>query len=306
VQAIKPGCIVNLLSSSHPHFKSFLSEGLWGFPDNSVNRKRWSLLRPGCEALLYFEHKGIKGAWGLGRVIEVFESRKPVSYWIQKPAGFPLQVRLELVEPVNYRPVPRDPVKLDWFDNVMPLRREELVALGIKMLSGSLDRWSLIVLGEGAKYSYSVFEQLKYEFLLRNEKMQEAPSGSLHEKIKQLIAEIGRMQGKYVQIEEEIEGKRIDVSWRRIERGVPSTVFEVCIGGDLYADLVKLKHAIDLWNSIAVLVTTEDKVEEARKWVGGAFHEVAQNFRILTIEDVKKLYESKKNYKMLEAKYGLI
>jgi hypothetical protein len=106
-------------------------------------------------------------------------------------------------------------------------------------------------------------------------------------------------------MEEEIEGKRIDVSWRKIERGIPYIVFEVCIGGDLYADLVKLKHAVDLWNSTAVLVTTEDKVEEARKWIGGAFHEVAQYFRILTIEDVKKLYESKKNLKMLESKYGI-
>jgi hypothetical protein len=305
-EAKKAGCIINLLSSSHPHFRSFLSEGLWGFPDNRVNRKKWSILRPGCETLLYFEHKGVRGVWGLGKVVEVFESRKPVSYWVRDPAGFPLQVRLELIEPKNHRPVPSDPVKLDWFNGVTPLRREELAGLNVKMPGGLVDRWSLIVLGEGTKYSYSVFEQLKYEFLVRNKEMRLAPSRSLHEEIKQLIAEIGRMQRKYVSMEEEIEGKRIDVSWRRIERGVPYAVFEVCIGGDLYADLVKLKHAVDMWNSIAVLITTEDKVEEARKWVEGAFHEVAQYFRILTVEDVRKLYESKRNYKMLEAKYGLV
>jgi len=300
------GFMVNLISSSDAHFKSFISEGLWGFPDNYLNRKRWNLLRPGSEAFLYFEHKGVKGVWGLGKVVEVFESRKPVSYWVRNPVGYPLQVRLELVEPKSHRPSPSDPVKLEWFDNVTPLRREEFAGLGVKLQGGPRDRWSLIVFGEGAKYSYNAFERLKNEFWTRNKALRIAPSLSTHEDIKQLIAEIGRMQNRHVRMEEEIEGKRIDVSWRRIERGMPYMVFEVCIGGDLYADLVKLKHAIDSWNSIAVLVTTEDKVEEAKKWVRGAFHEVAQNFRILTIEDVKKLYESKKNYKMLEAKYGII
>jgi predicted RNA-binding protein len=150
------------------------------------------------------------------------------------------------------------------------------------MRGGQADRWSLIVLGEGVNYSYNVFERMKYEFLARNKSLQSEQFRSTHKDIKRLIAEMGRMQGKYVSIEEEIEGKRIDVSWRRIPRGMPYAVFEVCIGGDLYADLVKLKHAVDMWNSIAVLVTTEDKVEEARKWVEGAFHEVAQNFRILS------------------------
>jgi hypothetical protein len=69
---------------------------------------------------------------------------------------------------------------------------------------------------------------------------------------------------------------------------------------------MKLKHAVDLWNSIAVLVTTRDRVEEARKWVEGALHEVAQNFRILTVGEVVELYKRKRGYKELEAKLGLI
>jgi len=110
----------------------------------------------------------------------------------------------------------------------------------------------------------------------------------------------------YVNAEEPIDEKRLDVAWRRIQRGVPYAVFEVCIGGDLYADLMKLKHAVDLWNSIAVLVTTKDKVEEARKWIEGALYEAAQNFRIVTVEEIAELYERKRSYKELEAKLGLV
>ena len=59
-----------------------------------------------------------------------------------------------------------------------------------------------------------------------------------------ILAERGRMRGKYVNAEEPIDKKRLDAAWRRIQRSVPYAVFEVCMGGDLYADLVKLKHAV--------------------------------------------------------------
>lgn len=298
------GCLINLLSSSHPHFRSFIEEGLWGFPDNKVNRKRWSLLSPGCEALLYFEHKGVKGVWGSAKVVDVFERREPVSYWIEKPSGFPLQLRLELVEPKRHRPSPGNPIDLSWFDSVTPLRREEAAALGVKLLKPKMDRWSLVVFGSEAKYSSEVFERLKGEFASRNRRVQLRELS--HEEVQEMIAEMGRMQGRYVSLEEPIDGKKLDVAWRRIQRGAPYTVFEICIGGDLYADLVKLKHAVDLWNSIAVLVTTREKAEEAKRWVEGAFHEVAQNFRIMTVEEVVNLYEKKRSYKEEEAKLGLV
>jgi predicted RNA-binding protein len=300
---VAAGCLINLLSSSHPHFRSFLVEGLWGFPDNRVNRRRWSLLEPGGEALLYFEHKGVKGVWGLARIVDVFERRRPVGYWVGRPSGFPLQVRLELEAPVRHKPTPGSPIDPSWFDGVTPLRREEAAALGVKLLRSRADRWSIIAFGAGG-YSIEVFERLKGEFAVRNAAAK--PGAPSHEDVKRILEEVGRMQGRYVTVEEPIDGKRLDVAWRRIQRAVPYAVFEVCIGGDLYADLMKLKHAVDLWNSIAVLVTTRDRVEEARKWIEGALHEVAQNFRIVTVEEIVELYERKRSYKELEAKLGLI
>ena len=216
----------------------------------------------------------------------------------------PLQVRLELVEPVRHKPSPRNPIDLSWFEGVTPLRKEEVAALGVRLLKPRMDRWSLIVFNVEAAYSSEIFERLKNEFTSRNRKVQLRKLS--HEEVKEVLAEMGRMQGKYVNPEEPIDGKKLDVAWRRIQRGVPYAVFEVCIGGDLYADLMKLKHAVDLWNSIAVLVTTRDRVEEAKKWIEGALHEVAQNFRIVTVEEIAELYERKRSYKEMEAKLGLV
>ncbi|MEZ0345923.1 MAG: hypothetical protein ABWK01_05175 [Infirmifilum sp.] len=301
------GCIINLLSSEHPHFRSFLLEGLWGFTDIKVNRKRWSALKPGMRALLYFNHHEEKGVWGIGEVVEVFESKEPVSYWIQNPRGFPLQVRLSLVHPVRHKFRPEAPLEAKVFDRVVPVRKGELAALGVKQLKPQADQWSLILFGEGdaATYPGTVFEKVLEEFSLRNSKS-EIPDRLSHDEAVELIAEIGKLQGRFVEREVELEGKRVDVVWKVLERSAPRIAFEVSIGGDLYADLVKLKHAVDMWNSIAVLVTTREKKEEALKWLGGAFHEVRDYFRVLTVEELLELYKRKLSYKELESRLGLV
>lgn len=301
------GCIINLLSSSHPHFKSLLEEGLWGFPDNDVNRKRWEALRRGVKALLYFEHNRWKGVWGVAEVTDVFRSREPVRYWVENPTGYPLQVKLKLLQPVVHAPTPHDPLPLEVFDRVRPLGKEELAVLGVRVLKPVLDRWSLLLFGEGkpATYSVAVFERALNEFTLRNTPPKSVTKPS-HDDVVEILEKIGQLQGKIVEREVEIEGKRIDLAWKKLPKAVPHMVFEVSIGGDLYADLMKLKHAVDLWNSIAVLVTTSEKKEEALNWLGGALHEVRQYFRVVTIDEVIALYERKKSYKELESKMGLL
>jgi hypothetical protein len=57
---------------------------------------------------------------------------------------------------------------------------------------------------------------------------------------------------------------KLDVAWRRVEKGSPTYVFEVQIGGDLYHAIGKLKHAHDLWNSNIFLVTTKNDVARAK------------------------------------------
>jgi predicted RNA-binding protein len=126
-----------------------------------------------------------------------------------------------------------------------------------------------------------------------------------HKTIQDLIYDIGQIQGKYPEKEYPIENKLIDVVWRRTAKSVPYMAFEIHISGNLHSDLIKLKHAYDLWNAIPVLITTEEKVDEARRWIEGSFHEVKNVFRILTIKDIQELYESKRKIKRLETKLGI-
>ena len=156
----------------------------------------------------------------------------------------------------------------------MKIRKEELAsAFGIKTLKAPVDRWSILTFGNekerGVTYPYSIFESILHEFEARN--LTRPLSLMDHESIKDVLYRIGQLQGKNPVKEYPIEDKRLDVIWRRTPRSVPYIAFEISLKGDLYADLIKLKHAYDLWNTIPVLVTTKERAEEAETWINGTF-----------------------------------
>ncbi|MEM0079991.1 MAG: hypothetical protein QXL22_06295 [Candidatus Nezhaarchaeales archaeon] len=114
-----------------------------------------------------------------------------------------------------------------------------------------------------------------------------------HEKIKEIIYQVGLIQNRFSQKEYPLENKRLDLVWRRTPKSVPSVVFEIQLGGNLFESLSKLKHAFDLWNSIPVLVTDANQIAEARKWIEGSFHELKDIFRIISWKEIKEYYEEK-------------
>jgi len=305
------GAIINVRSSSHPHFESLLREGLWGFPCDrkGVNRSRWERLEAGAPVLLYFEHRGVRGVWAVGEVVGREESGAPVAYWVENPTGYPLHVRIRFTLPREHEPSPTNPFRLEWLEGVRPITREELASLfGLSALRAGRDRWSLFVFGErkerGITYPMSKLRALLDEFEARN-RLPALPRALGHDDVVEMIYRIGQIQGRYPEREYQLEDKRVDVVWRRTPRSVPAIAFEVSIGGDLYADLVKLKHAHDLWNSIAVLVTTPERAEEARRWISGTFHEAKDYFRVITVDELREFYEAKRRYKELEVRLGL-
>jgi len=311
---IEVGALINVRSTQHPHFKSILFEGLWGFPEDKrgTNKKRWERLREGMLILLYCEHKGTKGIWAICKLTGKRKSEKPVPYWVESPQGYPLHISFEFILPRKWKPSPNNPFKLEWLDQVKPLRKEELAsAFNIGALKPPQDRWSLFIFGKnprkepGVTYSYSVFEAILDEFEARNA-VRKLPKKLDHEGIKEIIYRIGQMQGKYPAKEYPIEDKRIDVVWRRVLKGVPYIAFEVCLKGDLYADLIKLKHAHDLWNSIPVLITTSERIEEAQRWIRGTFHEISERFRVIPVEKLIEYYEAKRRVKELEIELGIV
>jgi predicted RNA-binding protein len=127
-----------------------------------------------------------------------------------------------------------------------------------------------------------------------------------HEMVKQKVAEIGRIQGFLAEMEYPIEGNRLDVVWRRVERSVPTYVFEVQVGGDIYHALAKLKHAYDLWNSHIFLIADLQERSKYEDLLSGTFHEIKNRIRFVSLHEIVELHKRKLSYNEFEKELGIM
>ncbi|MHA2062683.1 MAG: hypothetical protein ACW963_10395 [Candidatus Sifarchaeia archaeon] len=139
-----------------------------------------------------------------------------------------------------------------------------------------------------------------------SEKGETPKYNSLHDELKEKLLIIGGVQKFIAEKEFKVDGKRLDVTWRRVERGVPTYAFEVQIGGNITDALAKLKHAFDLWNSKLYLVAKSSEKEKVDTLLEGTFHEIRNSLKFITEEEVKKLYESKIKLHKLEGEIGIL
>jgi predicted RNA-binding protein len=127
-----------------------------------------------------------------------------------------------------------------------------------------------------------------------------------HQHIQGLLAEIGRLQKFVVDVEFPIENRRVDVTWRRVQRSVPSYVFEVQVGGNLTEALAKLKHAYELWNSNIFLVGKPEHKNPSSQLCDGSFHEIKDRMRFLELGQVEELHRRKLAYRNFEDELGIL
>lgn len=127
-----------------------------------------------------------------------------------------------------------------------------------------------------------------------------------HERAQFLLAEIGRMQRFLAETEYPLVHRRLDVVWRRVQRSVPSHVFEVQVSGNLTEAMGKLKHAFELWNSNLFLVGTPEHRTATGHLLEGTFREISHRTRFVEISQVEELYERKRTYRELETHLGIL
>jgi len=156
------------------------------------------------------------------------------------------------------------------------------------------------ILGDTSEISKEFFIEKKPEVLPFIEEKQE-----IHELVKQKLIEIGKMQKFIAEGEYTMDGTKLDVVWRRVERSVPTYAFEVQVKGNIYQAVAKLKHAFDLWNSNIYLIAHKDRQEECERLVSGTFHEISDRLTFINIDDIGKLHMLKKQYKDLEVKLSI-
>ena len=126
-----------------------------------------------------------------------------------------------------------------------------------------------------------------------------------HDEVKSRLIEIGRIQNFIAEEEYKMDGELLDVVWRRVERSVPTYVFEVQVAGDLHHALAKLKHAHDLWNSHIFLIVSERNKGKLDRLLRGTFQEIRDRVKLIGLEEIEQLYHYKSSYKRLERALGI-
>ncbi|MBC7091538.1 MAG: hypothetical protein H5T50_06480 [Nitrososphaeria archaeon] len=176
---------------------------------------------------------------------------------------------------------------------------EELIRMGL------LPEPPRIKTSASAKVSELI--QVEYHLPASNQFEAQAETTILnHNKIRDMIYEIGKFRGMISETEYPIDNLRLDVAWKKIKGGNPSHAFEVQISGNFFEALTKLKHAWDKWNSKPFLITTEKYEEEAKKFLEGTFHEIEHVAKIVNWKKIKELYDVEKKAKDLRDEIGVV
>jgi len=128
---------------------------------------------------------------------------------------------------------------------------------------------------------------------------------SSHDEVKRKLVEIGKLQDYLAEPEYSFDIGRLDVVWRRVAQSVPTYVFEIQVGGDVYHALSKLKHAFDLWNSHIFIVARPKDRDKVLNLLAGTFHEIGDRVKFIELEKVEELYKRKRAYLELEKELGI-
>ena len=272
--------------------QSLTSKGIWGLEDTMFKKLHWLAIKPN-DIILFYVTGEVKGIVGYGIVRSTFYQDVPL--WdaeiregrVKWPLRFEFDI--DFILPQNTWndgkiSIPkggsfRQPLILKNWEDVKPLIQALNPTISMDSLNG-----------------ISIPEMpVKAEVV--------SPK---HEDIKNLLLEIGKLQAYVANAEYPMGSKRLDVVWRRLPESVPTYVFEVQVGGDLYHALGKLKHAYDIWNSRIFLVVAANDLAAINQLLAGTFHEIQPMLKFIEIEKIQSLHQAKRNIYDIERELGII
>ena len=266
---------------------AFDQGGIWGLVES--HEPQWKRLTRGDMVFCYAKSP-ISGLVGYGQVTKTFRQNVPL--WPpevrENKVIWPLRFEFDLIYLV---PTPR------W--------KSECVKLAeipkYRLQSGFIEISDELAarLAERFPQALTLASQTK-------EQRPPYPAVAGHDEIQAMLLQIGTFQRFIAEKEYPLEKERLDVVWRKVVRSVPTYVFEVQVGGDVYHALGKLKHAHDLWNSRIFLVG--DRVTIGNRGdhlLSGTFHEIQPVIQILEVDRVTRLHSLKAELRSMEEELRL-
>jgi len=282
--------VVGTIQNWHTAFEH---GNIWGLKE--TQRHLWQSLGEN-DGLLFYVTQPVGGIIGYGVVRTKFKQNQPL--WPQELREHKVIWTLRFEFDVEFCLSP------DKWVSEKTVSNELWPRAGFQLLSQDIGE-RLVSAMAAVEYANKplLVSEPPVEFVSVAEKVERAlPS---HDQIKETLVQIGKLQKYICQQEYPFDIGKLDVVWRRVEQSVPTYVFEVQIGGDIYHALAKLKHAFDLWNSHIFIVAPEAERNKAENLLSGTFHEISSRIRFIELEQVEELYKRKKDYLDFEKELGI-
>ena len=286
-----------LVVGSPKNWKTAFNHGnIWGL--KQTQHHLWESLNENDTVLFYATHP-VKGIIGHGFVRTKFKQDQPL--WPDEITQH------KVIWPLRFEFDVKSCLPPDKWTSEKIVSKELWPRAGFQLLSQNTGEKLFSSIG-AFQYTIKDTEPLlvsepTVEFIsVTGEKGGALPS---HDDVKKTLVQIGELQNYICQEEYTFDIGKLDVVWRRVEQSVPTYVFEVQVGGDVYHALAKLKHAFDLWNSHIFIVASKTERNKVKSLLSGTFHEIGNRIKFIELGKVEELYNRKKAYVDFERELGI-
>jgi len=273
--------------------------GMWGL--KATQRHYWERLTENTDVVFFYSTLPVGGVVGYGLIRTKLQQRSPL--WHDE------LIRNEIIWPLRFEFDVLSCLAPNQWENqrvVLPELKAR-VRGGFQALEGALAEEIMRALPEAIPENLALTAPvgLRAKLPLVGRESSVLPADP-HDRTQALLVEIGRLQRYLADSEYPLENRRVDVVWRRVQRSVPSYVFEVQVAGNITEALGKLKRAFDLWNSNIFLVGKQEHRAPFNELVQGTFHEVQNRLQFIELNQVEELHQRKRAYREFEGELGIL
>lgn len=273
--------------------------GIWGL--KASQRHYWERLTENTDVVFFYSTLPVGGVVGYGLIRTKLQQRSPL--WHDE------LIRNEIIWPLRFEFDVLSCLAPNHWENqrvVLPELKAR-VRGGFQALEGALAEEIMRALPEAIPENLVLTAPvgLRARLPLVGREPSVLPTDP-HDRTQALLVEIGRLQRYLADSEYPLENRRVDVVWRRVQRSVPSYVFEVQVAGNITEALGKLKRAFDLWNSNIFLVGKQEHRGPFNELVQGTFHEVQNRLQFIESNQIEELHQRKRAYREFEGQLGIL
>jgi len=276
---------------------------VWGFTEKE--RYAWETIKP--NDLLFFHAAGeARGIIGNGLLLNKFLGDKP--YWEREIKEnrviwkYRFYIKpIEVLDSGKWLPGKGPIVSKSFGIEGTSLQGKQIIKLEaeqITKIKENMVAWQI-----GTTYKYSVNKrQTLVDQISESAPTTYIPEPREHTNMINIVEDMGRIQNFYAEREFTIPGeqRRMDVIWKREVTGAPTYAFEIELSGGLDKAINKLNRCHKLWNTEPRLIVPNDEIEKAKNIIKSLDNELREAVIPVSVDQIKNIYEKKKEFKRLE------